>query len=78
MTYRFKQCVNSIVFKYFNEQCPIYLNKVFNIATNSNIQLRAYFQKLKCPNKITNNGKFSLSYIGPIFWKKKPQNTYAN
>ena len=31
VTYRFKQCVNAIAFKYFNEQCPNYLNKVFSI-----------------------------------------------
>ena len=49
VTYRFKQCVISIVFKYFNEQCPNYLNEVFDIATESNFQLRNSFQKLKCP-----------------------------
>ena len=31
VTYRFKQCVNAIAFKYFNEQYPNYLNKVFSI-----------------------------------------------
>ena len=49
VTCRFKQCVNSIVFKYFNEQCPNYLNEVFDVATESNLQLRSSFQKLKCP-----------------------------
>ena len=48
-TYRFKQCVNSMAFKYFNEQCPNYLNEVFDVATESNFQLRSSFQKLKCP-----------------------------
>ena len=47
VTYRLKQCVISIVFKYFNEQCPNYLNEVFDIATWSNFQLRNSFQKLK-------------------------------
>ena len=46
VTYRFKQCVNSTVFKYFNEQCPNYLNKVFVVATEINFQLRGSFQKL--------------------------------
>ena len=32
VTYRFKKCVNSIVFKYFNEQCPNYMNEVFDVA----------------------------------------------
>ena len=33
VTYRFKQCVNAIVFKYFHEQCSNYLNEVFDVAT---------------------------------------------
>ena len=49
VTYRFKQCVNTIVFKYFNEQCPNYLNEVFDVAVENNYQLRGSFQKLKCP-----------------------------
>ena len=32
MTYRFRQGVTRIVFKYFNEQCSNYLNEVFNVA----------------------------------------------
>ena len=31
VTYKFKQCVNSIVFKYFNQQCSNYLNEVFDV-----------------------------------------------
>ena len=36
VTFRFKPCVNSIVFKYFNEQCPSYLNDIFDVAKESN------------------------------------------
>ena len=72
VTYRFKQCVISIVFKYFNGQCPNYLNEVFDIATESNFQLRNSFQKLKCPFRKTNNGQQALSYIGPTSWNKTP------
>ena len=71
MTYRFKQCVISIVFKYFNGQCPNYLNEVFDVATESNFQLRNSFQKLKCPFRKTNNGH-ALPYICPTFWNKTP------
>ena len=53
VTYRFKQCVISIVFKYFNEQCSNYLNEVFDAATESNFQLRNSFQKLKYPFRKT-------------------------
>ena len=48
VTYRFKHCVNTIAFKYFNEQCPNYLNVVFDVAAENNFQLRGSFQKLKC------------------------------
>ena len=67
VTYRFKQCVISIVFKYFNGQCPNYLNEVFDVATESNFQLRNSFQKLKCPFRKSNNRQHALSYIGPTF-----------
>ena len=36
VTPRFKQFVDSFVFKYFNEQCPNYLNEVFDVATENN------------------------------------------
>ena len=68
VTYRFKQCVNAIVFKYFNEQCSNYLNEVFDVAIENNFQLRGSFQKLKCPFRKTNTGQLALSYICPIFW----------
>ena len=43
VTYRFKQCVNTIASKYFNEQCPNYLN---DVTVVNNYQLRSSFQKL--------------------------------
>ena len=38
VTYRFKQCVYTIVFKYFNEQYPNYLNEVFDVSVKNNFQ----------------------------------------
>ena len=44
VSYRFKQCVNSMVSKYFNERCPNYMmNEVFDVATKSNFQSRSSF-----------------------------------
>ena len=43
VTFRFKQCVNSIVFKYFNEQCPNYLREASNVTTENNFKLRGSF-----------------------------------
>ena len=70
MTYRFKQCVNSIVFKYFYEQWPNYMTEVINVTTENDFQLRSSFQKLKCPFQKTNNGQYPLSYIGLTFWNQ--------
>ena len=67
VTYRFKQGVNGIVFKYFSEQCLNYLNEVFDVALQNNFQLRGSFQKLKCPFYKINTIQLALSYIGPTF-----------
>ena len=72
VTHRFKQFVNAIVFKYFNKQCPNYLNEVFDVAIENNFQLRGSFQKLKCPFRKTNTGQLTWSYTGPTFWNKTP------
>ena len=72
VTYRFKQYVNAIIFKYFNEQWPNYQNEVFDVAIENNFQLRSSFQKLKWPFWKTNTGQLALSYIGPTFWNKTP------
>ena len=45
---RFSQPVNSIVFKYFNNQCPNYLNEVFELACLNNLRTRNSFLKLIC------------------------------
>ena len=70
VTERFNQCINSIVFKYMNNQCPNYLNEVFQAVPESNIQTRGSFLKLKCPFHKTNAGQMALSYIGPTIWSK--------
>ena len=49
VSYRFKQCVNLIVFRYFSKQCINYLNEVFDVTKESKYQLRGSFQKLKYP-----------------------------
>ena len=63
VTYRFKQCVNAIFFKYFSEQYPNYLNEVFDVVIENNFQLKGSFQKLKCLFRKTNIGQLTLSCI---------------
>ena len=44
--YNPNQCVNSIAFKYFDNQCLHYLNEVSMKATESSSSLRNSYQKL--------------------------------
>ena len=46
VTKRFNQCINSIVFEYVDNQCPNYLNEVFQTAPENNIQTRESFFNL--------------------------------
>ena len=69
VTERFNQCINSIVFKYVNNQCPNYLNEVFQTAPENNIQTIS-FLKLKCPFRKTKVGQMALPYIGLTIWSK--------
>ena len=45
---RFKHCINSVVFKYFNDQCTNYFSEVFERVPEVDIKTRGSFQKLKC------------------------------
>ena len=47
VTERFNQCINSIVFKYVNNQYSNYLNAVFQRDPENNIQTSESFLKLK-------------------------------
>ena len=69
-TERFNQCIHSIVFQYINDQCPNYINEVFQTAPENNIQTRGSFLKLKWPFRKTNAGQIALSYIGLTIWSK--------
>ena len=69
MTYRFKQCVHAIAFKYFNENYP---NDHEDAAIDNNFQRRGSFQKLKFRFCKTNTGQLALSEIGSKFRNKTP------
>ena len=58
------QCVNSVAFKYFDNQCPHYLNEVFMNAPESSSLLRNSYQKRQQPFHNTNPGQNALSFIG--------------
>ena len=72
VTERFNHFINSIAFKYFNNQCPNYLTEVFKTAPENNIQTSGSFLKLKCPFRKTAAGQIALSYIVLTIWSKTP------
>ena len=69
----FNQCINSIVFKYVNDQCINYLNDIFQAASENNIQTRKSFQNIRTPFNKTSLGQMALSYIGKSIWSKTPE-----
>ena len=71
--WKIQSCINLIIFKYVNDQCPNYLKEVFEIAPKKNIQTRGSFQKLECSFGKANAGQMALSYIGPTLWRKTPE-----
>ena len=69
----YNQCVNSMVFKYFDNQYPHYLNEIFMKAPESSSSLRNSYQKLQQPFRKTNTGQNALSFIGPALPNKVPK-----
>ena len=64
------QCINSIVFKYFYEQCSHYLYKTFVNTTKFGLSSRNSYRKIKQPFRKTSIGQNSLSLIAPSLWNK--------
>ena len=69
----YNQCVNLIVFKYFDNQCPHYLNEVFMKAPESSSSLRNSYQNLQQLFRKANTGQNALSFIGQALWNKVPE-----
>ena len=70
---RFNQCINSVVFKYFDEQCPHYLNQVFAKASESGTSLKSRYHKLK--HSFPGTERLGLAHLSTTLrntiWKKK-------
>ena len=61
-----------MVFDYINDQCPNYLNEVFQTTTGINIQTRKSSQNVTTPFCNTLS-QMVLSYIGKSIWSKIPE-----
>ena len=69
---RCNQWVNSIAFKYFDNQCPHYLNEFFMKAPDSSSLLRNSYQNLQETFRETNTDQNALSFTGLSLWNKVP------
>ena len=70
---RSNPCVNSIAFKYFDNQFAHYLNEVFVKTPESSSSLRKSYQKLQQPFRKANTSQNALSFIGPALWNNVPE-----
>ena len=64
------QCINAITFKFVSENCPFYLNEIFEFAPHCRIATRNSFAKFKHPS---NTGWKTLLYTGPSSWNNLPE-----
>ena len=65
--------MNSIVFKYFTNQSPIYFNEVFESAYLNNLRARNNYLHLTFPFQKINTGQNLHSFIGSSVWNKTPE-----
>ena len=65
--------LNLVVFKYFTNQCPYYLNKVSESAYLDNLRTINSCLKLVCPLRKTNTGQNVIFFISYSIWNKNPE-----
>ena len=69
---RYNQCANSVAFKYFDNQCPHYLNEDFIKALEFSSSLRNSYQKLYQVFRKTSTGQNALSFVVQTLRNKVP------
>ena len=57
-----------MLFKFFNNTSPPFMNDVFQPAGQPNTTTRASLPKLNQPLRITNHGQNNIFYIPPNIW----------
>ena len=57
-----------MLFKFFNNTSPPFMNDVFQPAGQPNTTTRASLLKLNQPLRITNHSQNNNSYIAPNIW----------
>ena len=58
------QCINAITFRFVKNDCPFYLNHIFEFAPHCRIDTRNSFVKLEHAFRKTTTGQKTLSNLG--------------
>ena len=69
---RFIQNICATSYNYFKRNSPDFMTEIFETAHQSNIGTRSSFHRLIQPQRKTNIGQKTLSYLGPQQWNKLP------
>ena len=69
---RFSQCICSNAFKFFHENCPLYLYELYKPSEQDQTNTRSSILKLKHPSRNTCSGQNTLSCLIPTIWKNLP------
>ena len=69
-----KKCINARTFKFVNNNCPFYLNEIFEFTPHCRIDARNSFAKLKHPFHKTDTGQKTF-YWKPFKTIKKRNNS---
>ena len=70
--FRFKQCLLTNAFKFFNDKCPLYMKDVFDKSCINQAVRRNSNKKLSQPLRKTNIGQNCISFMTPTVWNKMP------
>ena len=65
---RFNQCICSNAFKFFNENCPLYLHDLYKPSGQDQINTRSSILKLKYLLRSTCSGQNTLFYLTPTIY----------
>ena len=74
---RFKECISSRTFNFFNNKKPPYMKDVIKQTNYTNMNSKTSFLKLNQPLQKSNHGQKRLSYIAPTIWKSLPDSLKA-
>ena len=71
---RYLQFIVSDIFKYYNNQCPDYLNELLCPVEDNGVATHCYNKKSELPFCKLKLGMQSLLHVVPSAWKKLPNN----